>query len=682
MEKQELCTLYQFAGFNLIKLRGKKYYKKKGDIENNPVFSNEYNFGAVLKNDDLLINIDPQNFKKNDNPASRLKNITGNISTFKVRTGGGGLHIYLKKNKRISIKKKISNFEGVTFLTEGSYVVIAGSLHPKTKKEYVIEEKNPALISDAPSKLLELISKNVVISASPEVIKAEYYDDSSTNVQTYMSFLHTAPKATIPDRENIAIYIITKAKELHLSPVKTYKLLNVFWNKKCQPPFSYQELTQLIFDTYKYKNIENPYYSSQHFKELKNENSEIAFQYNWEKRKDDTIVPCLKNVTNFLKGCDAYFKGLFQFNLFTNNIEFTRKPFWQPDTLDIREWRDSDAINIKNYFSNLISRFENSTNTILEGVYLAAMEKPYHPIKTYLESLVWDGKKRLDTWLIDYCQCNDNIFIREISKKVLVAAVARLYQPGIKFDYLLVLEGEQALYKSTLCNVLGGNWYAEFHMNVRDRDTLDALRGKWIIEIAEMETARKTDIDVLKAFLSRQVDRMRLPYGRSTQDFPRTCIFIGTVNPDGAGYLKDPTGNRRFWIAHVLKIDIEGIRRDRNQLFAEAMIEYKKGCKLFLESPEAQEIAATETRTRQVEDTFLSSIVSFLIKKEEEGKPVLETSINWIGINCFGLSINEITPALAKRIAIVLRMLHYKKEVGVAYGKSVIIYKKQKSKTL
>jgi putative DNA primase/helicase len=247
----------------------------------------------------------------------------------------------------------------------------------------------------------------------------------------------------------------------------------------------------------------------------------------------------------------------------------------------------------------------------MEAAYIVAARNIYHPVRDYLNTIIWDGHKRLDTWLTKYCNVVDEEYSRAIGRKTLVAAVTRAFKPGCEFHHVLVLEGAQGIGKSRAVAALGGEWFSDFHIDPANKDTVDAMRGKWIIEIPEMESIRgNKDMQLLKAFITRNEDRVRLAYARNTKDLPRRGIFIGTFNPDGIGYLTDSTGNRRFWPVLCTKtVDVEGIRRNRDQLFAEAVAAYKNGEPIHIEDEKLRKEAEAQAEDRVEIDPWVEVIM-------------------------------------------------------------------------
>ena len=204
----------------------------------------------------------------------------------------------------------------------------------------------------------------------------------------------------------------------------------------------------------------------------------------------------------------------------------------------------------------------------------AARRARFHPVRDYLASvsLRWDGVERLNTWLISYGGAKDTEFVRAVGRICLMAAVRRVRQPGCKFDEMVVLESPEGRNKSTAFLVLAGEaWFTdEAPLTEKPREVIEQLRGKWIVECADLDGMRRADVTTLKKFLSRRVDSSTLKYKEETTHFQRQCIFVGSTNEDN--YLLSTTGNRRFWPVAIEQFDIVRLTRDRDQLWAEAAL--------------------------------------------------------------------------------------------------------------
>lgn len=251
----------------------------------------------------------------------------------------------------------------------------------------------------------------------------------------------------------------------------------------------------------------------------------------------------------------------------------------------------------------------------MDGMMNAAKDNAIHPIRDYLEALSWDGTPRLDTLLTDYLGAEDSPYTRAVTRKTFTAAVARIFEPGCKFDYVLVLAGPQGRGKSTLVAKMSRGWYTDSLAGIGTKEAYEGLQGYWLVELGELAAMRKLEIETIKNFISKQVDSFRAAYGRRVEDHPRQCIFIGTTN--STAFLRDDTGNRRFWPVRLGERPPEKtVWNDLtapviDQLWAEAVMQYRAGEPLVL-PPELAASAQEQQREFTEDDPRAGEVQVYL----------------------------------------------------------------------
>lgn len=284
-----------------------------------------------------------------------------------------------------------------------------------------------------------------------------------------------------------------------------------------------------------------------------------------------------------------------------------------PWNKNANQWTDTDDANLRVWLEKHYDI--TGKEKIADALTAVLTRHSYHPIRDYLNGLTWDGVPRLDRIIIDYMGAEDSELNRAMSRKHFVAAVARVFNPGCKYDYCLIMSGAEGIGKSTLLRVMGGRWFNDSITTLEGKEGMEQLRRAWVVELGELSSIKRSDVEQVKAHLSKQVDIYRAAYARRVLEHPRQCVFCGTTNE--ALFLKGDTGNRRFWVIPVVaelrkyKDWSEAIRRDRDQLWAEAVHYYKQGEPLYLsEELEAQ----AKQRQQDFNDDNDDPIVAMLDK--------------------------------------------------------------------
>lgn len=282
-----------------------------------------------------------------------------------------------------------------------------------------------------------------------------------------------------------------------------------------------------------------------------------------DSKGNEVIVCNTENIFRVLNSHPEFVKTI-RYDKFKNIVEINRNGRWYV-------LEESDDINIQTRISVLFPFFAKvPKQMVTDAIVKIAKVNEIDSAKDFITSLVWDQTSRLDSWLTMTFGTPNNIYHQKVGSNWVKGMIKRLVDPGAKFDYVLVLEGEQGVKKSTSLAILGGDWHTETVMSTESKDFFMQFAGKAIVEFSEGETMSRTEVKRMKAIITMQNDRYRLPYGKSTQDFPRRCVFAMTTNQ--TEYLKDETGNRR-WLPVTVALseaNVEWLKENRDQLFAEA----------------------------------------------------------------------------------------------------------------
>jgi predicted P-loop ATPase len=486
--------------------------------------------------------------------------------TIQQITGSGGRHYLFAPY--IGLRNSSSKVApGIDIRGEGGYIIAEPSIHPETLQAYRFDglaEIEDQEILPAPQWLLEECFK---AAASQEFELPE--------------------EITPGNRNDILFRQASNMRGAGMCEPEIFEALLSTNTKRVNPPLPTNELRNIAKSVMRY--LPNDIRKKSVVRKALNEHvqsvttfsspGEQAFADNaWAERLDcncqDIPFRNIRNVRVVLE-YNPHWHGVFRWNAFTHQIVTSRS---------LCGGQIAEGQSLQDYHVSLINSeiqahtsLNVGTELIYEGINIVARCNSFHPVRDYLAGLNWDGDSRIDSWLFRYLSVAQSNYSAAIARKWLISAIARVMAPGCKADCCLILEGPQGIGKSTALAILGGLWFTDAieSLSGSDKDTLLQLRGKWIVEIPELSGLSRGDVSTVKAFMSRSIDKFREPYGRISQDIPRECVFAGTVN--GETYLKDETGNRRFWPVKCGTIDLNGLVRDRDQLWAEAYQLYQDG---------------------------------------------------------------------------------------------------------
>lgn len=370
-----------------------------------------------------------------------------------------------------------------------------------------------------------------------------------------------------------------------------------------------------------------------------------------------TIKGNLYNIDVILRH-DVNFQGLFGFNDFTGKVEKLKMSL----AVNLREGEieDNDITCIRNYIARSLTEVNShmidwgSSDILASIVNVSKDTQSFHPVRDYLNKLEWDGIERIGHFFEDHCGTAYTKYTDFVGKSLFLSLVARVMQPGCKVDTVVILEGEQGIGKSTLFRSLckDEGWFRDSEIDLNSKDSYIALRGKWLIELAELDALNKAETTRIKSFITSQTDSYRPPYGKCDIDAPRQCCFVGTTNK--SNYLKDETGNRRFLPIKCEWIDIDAIVSIRDQLWAEAVVRYNNGEKWFYSKGDQELFTEiTEQQESRFEGDSWENVIESWADRHEE------FSITFLAEDALNISLKDIDRRIEIRIGKILTSLGY-----------------------
>lgn len=356
--------------------------------------------------------------------------------------------------------------------------------------------------------------------------------------------------------------------------------------------------------------------ADERFAELKFDFSEPlevdeAYDDSWATQLDINIRGEYENSANNLNLImqnDKYLKDAFRFNTFDNRRYIFKSLPWRK-IANPELFRDVDYSGLRNYIECVYGIVSNQK--VDDALALEFEKKRYHPIRDYLNSLVWDGVARVDFLLTDYLGVEDTPYTRAAIRKMLAGAVARVFRPGVKLDLALILVGAQGTYKSTFVKKLGRDWFSDTFTTVQGKESFEQLQGVWLMEMGELSGLKKAEVETIKQYISKCEDNFRPAYGRTVETYKRQCVFFGTTND--RNFLRDPTGNRRFLpvdvcLGNAVKSVVDDMTDSEvDQIWAEAYAVYKAGEPLYLSGDE--EDMAREEQAKHMDTDERTGVV-------------------------------------------------------------------------
>ena len=386
---------------------------------------------------------------------------------------------------------------------------------------------------------------------------------------------------------------------------------------------------------------------------------------------DDKLnATALQNVLTMLEHHPTV-RGMFQHDTWKDALLINRGLPGDKRRGYPREMTDADEVGVAAWLST--QRLSAKVGTVGDIVREIAIRHPVNPMEDWIESLQWDWAPRIDTWLTEFAGVEDTPYTRLVSRRFMVGAMARARNPGCKCDTMLVLEGPQGLKKSSLVRELCGETYFSDQLgDITSKDGSQLIQGYWVIEVPEMDKLSRHESNVVKEFISRQHDRYRPPYGRNVVTRGRRCVMVGTLNPNGVGYIKDPTGGRRYWPVVCTKIDVEGLKAVRDQLWAEARSAYETGEKWWVDADEAHIVRGAQDE-RIDEDVWEPKVAEWLMTADDEFTSAMVLS---------GLGLEPKFQANREknRVALILKKMGCTQRLSRRFGQPARVWTKPEDK--
>jgi predicted P-loop ATPase len=620
----------------------------------------------------VVVDIDPRN--GGDESLQDLFAEFGKFpDTVTAMTGGGGMHYYFRYPKDVDKIRCKPIRDGIDIKADGGYVIAAPSVHG-SGKEYGWEMSSrpgEVAVAELPDWLLSLLPIESAGAAAPGP-KPEAAGKQVGVEQSFLglAFSHAGwlGKSVGPDRH--AVQCPWEADHTTGGPLDGSTVLfaptagkNLGWfhcsHSHCSTRTLDEVLDSLPADAKQYARNCLPGQSM--FPKEAGTGWQHKLIRAMTKSGPGHVTSDLPNIVTILT-CDERWRGVIGFDAFRMTHAKRKAPPWHPDDAPADRgqltgiWLDADDTRTVSWLAREYG-LRHDTAKIRKVIEMVAYRDPFHDVRDYLSSLRWDGIRRLESWIPTYLGAAASSYTAMVGQWWMRSAVARIFRPGCKVDHVLILEGEQGVGKSTALRLItGSDWFTDELPDLHNKDSYLQLRGKWVIEMSELDTLSRADAGRAKSFFTSSTDTYRAPYGHTTVDVPRQCVFAGSVNHDA--YLRDETGNRRYWPVKVAQIDLEALARDRDQLWAEAYAQFSSGDRWHPEKGE-RPVIAEQQEERFAGDEWESTVARWLTSSAARRRPFV--TLGEVLLSALSIEPGKWTRPDQTRVGVILMRLGWTK---------------------
>ena len=538
--------------------------------------------------------------------------------TLGVLTPSSGAHLYFRLPTDRHVPTSHGELgEGIDIQSEGGFVVGPGSPHVNGGTY----QEAPGALQDAPGWLLDLVCQakptepvvgahRSVEPSSPEGVRA---------VEWAKDFLARAEPAVQGQGGSDRLFHAACHLMYSALPLDVLRqLVEEIYNPRCTPAWSYQEIAHKLTDADRMMSEPRGLASPGFWDRLRGVTKETGprvadplHEYTFEIGMRSSSEATKASFTDVAADLFEHvnWAGVLMYDTFADRIVAVDPPMQMQAETD--SLSDNDVQLVRAWLEYHGKKL--SVQDVRAAIEAAARRRPFHPVHDWLEALVWDETPRLDTVLSKYFEAPDGVYERSIGPRWFISMIARIMRPGCQSDCTLILEGEQHVGKTSTFRSLMRNprWYAECAASIDSKDFYENLRGVWLVGFDELDSLTRASLTKVKTVLTATRDRYRKSYGHYTEDYPRSCGFCGTTN--SSQYLNDTTGGRRFWPVKVLRpIDRQRIEQDRDQLWAEALLRFRRGDPWHVDTPELRALCSEEQEARLEIDGWEEAIVRWL----------------------------------------------------------------------